>query len=96
MRPEVLKLILSIALDVLDFTVGRIPGLELPVDILLGVAAVMMWGWAGVFAFWEAADLTGQVDGFVPTLTLIALTQMRRKGKATARRDARRDGAGTT
>lgn len=86
MRPEVLKLILSVALDILDFTVGRIPGLELPVDILLGVAAVMMWGWAGVFAFWEAADLTGQVDGFVPTLTIIALTQMRRKEKAAAKR----------
>lgn len=87
MRPEILKLILSVALDILDFTVGRIPGLELPVDILLGVAAVMMWGWPGLFAFWEVADPTGQIDGFVPTLTMIALTQMRKKPKASAKKD---------
>lgn len=85
MRPEILKLVLSVALDILDLTVGRIPGLEAPVDILLGVAAVMMWGWPGLFAFWELADPTGQIDGFVPTLTLIALTRMRRKKKGLAR-----------
>ncbi len=84
MRPEVVKLIIAVLLDVADFTVGRIPGFELAFDIVLGVAAVAMFGWAGLFAFWETADLSGQVDGFVPTLTLIALTQMRRGGKSGA------------
>jgi hypothetical protein len=76
MKPEVAKLIVAIILDVLDFTIGRIPGFELPFDIVLGVAAVVMFGWPGLFAFWEVADPTGQIDGFAPTLTLIALSQM--------------------
>ena len=84
MRPEVVKLIIAVILDIADFTIGRIPGFELAFDIVLGVAAVAMFGWPGLFAFWETADLSGQVDGFVPTLTLIALTQMRKGGKTDA------------
>jgi len=82
MRPEVAKLLIAVILDLLDFTIGRIPGFEVAFDIILGVAAVAMWGWAGFFAFWEVADPTGQIDGFVPTMTLIALSQMRRTKKA--------------
>jgi len=76
------KLVLAIVLDVLDFTIGRIPGFELVFDVILGVAAVAMWGRAGLFAFWELADPTGQLDGFAPTMTLIALSQMRRGKKS--------------
>ena len=75
------KLIIAIILDLLDFTIGRVPGFELAFDAALGVAAVLLWGWPGLFAFWELADPTGQADGFVPTLTLIALSQMG-KGKS--------------
>ncbi|WP_411817734.1 hypothetical protein [Hyphococcus sp. DH-69] len=82
MKPATGKLIISIILDLLDFTIGRIPGLEMVVDGLLGVAAVVMWGWPGLIAFWEIADPTGQVDAFVPTLTLLALSQMRKEKSA--------------
>lgn len=78
------KLVIAVILDVVDFTLGRVPGFEIVVDIVLGIAAVGLWGWAGLFAFWEIADPTGQVDGFVPTMTLIALSQMS-KGKKTPR-----------
>lgn len=71
-----MKLLIAIVLDVLDFTIGRIPGFEFAFDIMLGVAAVALWGWPGLIAFWEIGDPTGQIDGFVPTLTLIALSQM--------------------
>lgn len=81
MRPYYAKLALSVVLDIVDFTIGRIPGLEIIVDATLGVAAVAMWGWPGLFAFWELADPTGQIDGFAPTLTFIALTQIRKKSK---------------
>ena len=84
-KTEIAKLIIAILLDVLDFTVGRIPGFEIVVDVALGIAAVAMFGWKGLFAFWELADPTGQLDGFAPTLTLIALTQLgeaRRKQKS--------------
>ncbi len=75
------KLVIAVILDVLDFTIGRIPGFELAFDAVLGVVAVALWGWAGLFAFWEIADPTGQIDGFAPTLTLIALSQMGRGRK---------------
>ncbi|MEM9014893.1 MAG: hypothetical protein AAGB02_07270 [Pseudomonadota bacterium] len=77
MNPQVAKLIVAVVLDVLDFTIGRIPGFELAFDAILGVAAVIMFGWTGLFAFWELADPTAIADGFVPTLTIIALSQMR-------------------
>jgi hypothetical protein len=76
MRSPVVKLLIAVVLDILDFTVGRIPGFEIAFDLFLGVAAVALWGWPGLFAFWEAFDPTGQIDGFAPTMTLIALSQM--------------------
>ncbi len=75
------KLALAVVLDIVDFTIGRIPGLEVVVDVVLGVAAVALWGWPGLFAFWELADPTGQSDGFAPTMTLIALSQMKSGSK---------------
>lgn len=84
MRSDAAKLIIAVILDVLDFTIGRVPGFELPFDIILGAAAVALFGWSGLFAFWETFDPTGQIDGFVPTLTIIALSQMG-KGRKKAR-----------
>lgn len=87
MRAQMGKLVIAVVLDVIDFTIGRIPGFEVIVDVALGVAAVGLWGWAGVVAFWELADPTGQVDGFVPTMTMIALSQMGKSGQGKARLD---------
>lgn len=83
MRPDVTKLIIAVALDVLDFTIGRIPAFEFFFDAVMGVAAVALFGWSGLFAFWELGDPTGNVDAFVPTMTIIALTQMGRNKKRT-------------
>lgn len=84
MRSDIAKLVVAVVLDILDFTVGRVPGFEIIFDVILGVAAVAMFGWPGLFAFWELADPTGQADGFVPTLTMIALSQMGKGGKKSA------------
>lgn len=87
MRVDMAKLIIAVVLDLADFTIGRlgiiIPGFELGFDAVLGVAAVALWGWPGLIAFWEIADPTGQADAFVPTLTLIALSQMGKGKKKT-------------
>lgn len=85
MNSNMAKLALAVVLDIVDFTVGRIPGLEIVVDAALGVIAVLMFGWAGLFAFWELADPTGQIDGFAPTLTLIALSQMGKSNTKSSR-----------
>lgn len=87
MNADMAKLIVAVVLDILDFTVGRVPGFELAFDAILGVVAVALWGWPGLFAFWELADPTGQIDGFAPTLTLIALSQMGRGKSRKARPD---------
>lgn len=91
MNAAVAKLVVAVILDALDFTIGRVPGFELPFDIIMGVAAVALFGWPGLFAFWETLDVTGQVDGFVPTLTLIALSQMRKGSKRDIEADAPRE-----
>ncbi|NOX95474.1 MAG: hypothetical protein GXP04_10395 [Alphaproteobacteria bacterium] len=85
MNANMAKLIVAIVLDVLDFTIGRIPGFELVFDAILGVIAVALWGLPGLFAFWELADPTGQLDGFVPTMTMIALSQMGKGQKGVER-----------
>ena len=92
MNTAMAKLAVAVVLDILDFTIGRIPGFEAIVDIALGIAAVLMFGWPGLFAFWELADPTGQIDGFAPTLTLIALSQMKRGDRKPVRSEADVDG----
>lgn len=78
------KLILSILLDIVDFFIGRIIGVGMIGDLLIGICAVIMWGAPGIAAFWELLDPSEQIDGFVPTLTLIALSQMGAKKKKAA------------
>ncbi|MEM9234851.1 MAG: hypothetical protein AAGA69_11535 [Pseudomonadota bacterium] len=75
------KLIAAILLDVLDFTVGRIVGLGTVMDLALGLIGFALFGWKGLFQLWELVDVTDQADGFVPTLTLIALAEMREESK---------------
>ncbi len=92
MNQDMAKLLLAVVLDILDFTIGRVPGFEFAFDIILGVTAVVLWGWPGLVAFWEIADPTGQADAFVPTMTLIALSQMGKGKKKSAHPDDDRMG----
>jgi hypothetical protein len=79
MRSDLAKLVIAIALDVVDFTVGRILGAGTIMDIAFAAIAFVLWGPVGLFALWEALDPSEQIDGFVPTMTLIALSQMGKK-----------------
>ena len=79
MRSDVAKLAIAVLLDILDFTLGRILGAGTIIDIVFAGIAFVLWGPIGLIALWEALDVTDQADGFVPTMTLIALSQM---GKA--------------
>ncbi|MHA7871007.1 MAG: hypothetical protein ACX939_01520 [Hyphococcus sp.] len=69
-----LKFLIALAVDIFDFTIGRI----LFVVPFSGELIGLMVGYAlfGPKAFWyllEALDPTEQIDGFIPTATLIAL-----------------------
>lgn len=69
-----LKLMLCAVYDVLDMTVGRalfpIPFLGELVGCGLCCA---MFGKSSMFYGREAIDITEQIDGFIPTATIIAL-----------------------
>lgn len=67
------RLALSVAIDFFDLTLGRIPILGSVEDGIGGVVLTMLWGRAGLAYFWELFDVTDQIDGFIPTATLIGL-----------------------
>lgn len=68
-----LRLAVSVAIDVADFTLGRVPVVG-SVGEGLGTAVLfVLWGWPGLVYLGELADPTDQLDGFLPTATLIAL-----------------------
>lgn len=73
----VAKLVVAVLLDVADFTVGRIVGFGTGFDIVLAGAGFALFGWKGLIQLWEVAEPTDQIDGFVPTLTLVALANLR-------------------
>jgi hypothetical protein len=68
------KLVVCLIYDFLDFTVGRV---LFPIPFLgevIGCAlCAAMFGKAGMFYGLEAIDVTEQIDGFIPTATIIAL-----------------------
>ena len=82
LKSDASKLAFAVFLDVLDFTVGRMLGFGALFDVALAVIAFLVWGPAGLIALWELADPSEQIDGFVPTMTLIALSQMGRKKRS--------------
>ncbi|ATQ43131.1 hypothetical protein CSW64_12250 [Caulobacter mirabilis] len=67
------KFTICIVFDLIDMTFGRaMLGVGILTDV--GNALIMFWLWGptGLLAAWEAADVTEQFDGFVPTNTILA------------------------
>lgn len=67
------RLALSVAIDVMDFTMGRIPIFGTVTDGVGTLVLYLLWGPAALVNLWEVADVTDFVDGFIPTATLVAL-----------------------
>lgn len=68
-----LRLALSVAIDLFDLTLGRIPIFGSVTEGVGTVVLVGLWGPAGLVNLWELIDFTDQADSFVPTATLVAL-----------------------
>jgi hypothetical protein len=69
-----MKLAVCIAYDLFDFTIGRLMFATPFVGEFIGCGiCAAMFGWGGVFYGLEAIDFTEQLDGFIPTATIIAL-----------------------
>lgn len=71
---KVVKLGICLLLDLADFFIGRLLGFSIAFDVGCALLATALWGGKGLWAFWEVVDITEQLDGFVPTCTIIALT----------------------
>lgn len=68
-----LKLGICVYMDFLDFFIGRFLGFGLLFDVGCACICAALWGKRGWWALWEIVDITEQVDGFLPTCTMIAL-----------------------
>lgn len=67
------KFTICIAFDLFDMTVGRVMwGVAIYTDIGNALIMFALWGPIGLLAAWEAVDVSEQIDGFIPTNTIIA------------------------
>jgi hypothetical protein len=74
------KFIVCILIDLFDFTLGRVLFLfPFSGEILGAVVGFLMFGPMGLLYLLEALDPTEQIDGFIPTATLIALAARRKQ-----------------
>lgn len=77
--PNWSKIAFCIGCDLFDMTIGRLMlGVSVFTDIVGALVMFLLWGPRGIFAIWELFDPTEQIDGFVPTNTLIALSASRK------------------
>ena len=75
------RLGISVAIDVVDLTVGRLPVFGAVGEGTGAIALLFLWGWPGLLYLGELADPTEQFDGFIPTATLIAVMIGIREGR---------------
>ena len=74
------RLAISVAIDLFDFSLGRIPILGSLEEGGGALVLMALWGLPGAAYMGELADPTDQIDGFLPTATLIALWVGYRQG----------------
>ncbi len=74
------KFLFSLAYDGADFFIGRIPGFGTIFDILGGFIGLWLWGFPGGLQFLEVIDITDQLDGFIPTMTLAGIISLLTRG----------------
>ena len=67
------RLAISVVIDLMDFTIGRIPILGTAENGVGGIIVTVLWGRVGLVYFLELLDLTDQINSLVPTATLIGL-----------------------
>ena len=72
-RGYFIRLAISLVIDIFDTLLGRIPIFGTVTDGVGTAVLYFLWGPAGLANLWELADITDQIDGFIPTATLIGL-----------------------
>ena len=75
------RFLLSIAIDIVDFLISFIPGLETITDIFSLIISMAIWGPDGLLGLLEVVEITGIADKFIPTVTLSGIIHLiRMKG----------------
>ena len=67
------KLVIGIIFDIVDNFIGRLPIFGTLFDIFGTMLSYHLWGGRGWFAGLEIVDISDQIDGFIPSLTIIGL-----------------------
>ncbi len=75
-------MIISVVIDLIDFVVGKIPGIKEGWDVIMIVIAMALWDEAGILAVWEMFDITGLFASEIPSLTVIGLVVLATRGKS--------------
>ena len=75
-----IRLGISVAIDLLDLTLGAVPVVGTVEDGFGTVALLFLWGWPGLAYLSELVDPVDQLDALIPTATLIALVVGLRSG----------------
>jgi hypothetical protein len=70
---SIFKLLFAIIFDAADCLIGRIPLFGTVFDILGVYLTFVLCGPLGITYAWEIIDITDQIDGFIPTMTLLYL-----------------------
>ena len=84
-RGYFIRLAISLAIDLFDTLLGRIPIFGTVTDGVGAFVLFMLWGRAGLAYVWQLADVSDQLDGLIPTATLIGLYVGWRSGLLTGK-----------
>ena len=84
-RGYFVRLAISLAIDLFDTLLGRLPIFGTVTEGIGSVVLYFLWGPAGLAYLWELADVTDQLDGFIPTATLMGLYVGSRNGMLTGK-----------
>lgn len=79
------RLAFSVVIDLFDFSLGRALFFGSVTEGVGTVVLLAMWGPIGLVNLAELVDFSEQIDGFIPTATLIALYVGWRQGHLTGR-----------
>jgi hypothetical protein len=81
--PAWAKFTFCVAADLFDMTVGRIMlGVGTFGDVGNALVMFLLWGPVGLLSVWEAVEVTEQLDGFIPTNTIIAWIAHKKLGES--------------
>ncbi len=84
-RGYLMRIAVSVAIDLLDFTIGRVPIFGSVGEGASALLLTALWGPAGLLYLGEIVDLSDQFDGFLPSATLIGLYVGWREGHLTGK-----------